>query len=82
DYTSLLAKTYITFKPVDKLKIIPSYQGVFDLHQNQEKTQTTNELCCKRRIIIKEGAFLLNNNRYLCFDESREPVAGRQNREA
>ena len=42
DYTSLLAKTYITFKPVDKLKIIPSYQGVFDLYQNQEKTQTTN----------------------------------------
>ncbi len=42
DYTSLLAKTYITFKPLDKLKIIPSFQGVFDLHQNREKTQTTN----------------------------------------
>ena len=42
DFTSLLAKTNFTFKPVDKLKIIPSFQSVFDLYQNQEKTQTTN----------------------------------------
>ncbi len=41
DFTSLLAKTNFTFKPVDKLKIIPSFQSVFDLYQNQEKTQTT-----------------------------------------
>ncbi|MBW8003870.1 MAG: hypothetical protein FVQ80_18040 [Planctomycetes bacterium] len=41
DFTSLLAKTNITFKPLDKLKIIPSFQSVFDLYQNQEKTQTT-----------------------------------------
>ena len=41
DFTSLLAKTNFTFKPADKLKIIPSFQSVFDLYQNQEKTQTT-----------------------------------------
>ncbi len=42
DFTSLLAKTNSTFKPVDKLKIIPSFQGVFDLYQNQEKTHATH----------------------------------------
>jgi len=41
DFTSLLAKTNFTFKPVDKLKIIPSFQSVFDLYQNEAKTQTT-----------------------------------------
>jgi len=42
DFTSLLAKTNFTFKPADKLKIIPSFQSVFDLYQNEAKTQTTN----------------------------------------
>jgi len=32
--------------------------------------------------IIKKGAFLLNENRYLCFDGSKGPVAGRQKCEA
>jgi len=32
DFTSLLAKTNFTFKPADKLKIIPSFQSVFDLY--------------------------------------------------
>jgi hypothetical protein len=41
DFTSLLAKTNFTFKPVDKLKIIPSFQSVFDLYQNEAKTQST-----------------------------------------
>ena len=41
DFTSLLAKTNFTFKPADKLKIIPSFQSVFDLYQNEAKTQTT-----------------------------------------
>jgi len=30
-----------SFKPADKLKIIPSFQSVFDLYQNEAKTQTT-----------------------------------------
>ena len=39
-----------------------------------------NELCCDGK--KKKGAFQLKENSYLCFDESREPVAGRQKREA
>lgn len=42
DFTSLLARTNFTFKPVDRLKIIPSFQSVFDLYQNSENTQATH----------------------------------------
>jgi len=41
DLTSLLAKTKLTFKVLDQLKLIPSFQGVFDLYENQEKMQAT-----------------------------------------
>ena len=42
DFTSLLAKSNFTFKPLDKLKVIPSFQGVFDLYQNEAKTKQTH----------------------------------------
>ena len=42
DLTSLLAKTSVTIKPLDRLKVIPSFQGVFDLYENREKTQMTH----------------------------------------
>ena len=39
DLTSLRAKTELSFKLLEQLKIIPSFQGVFDLYENQEKKQ-------------------------------------------
>ena len=42
DLTGLLAKTNFTLKPLDKLKLVPSYQGVFDLYQNEVKTKQTH----------------------------------------
>ena len=39
DLTSLLAKTNFTLKPLDGLKLVPSYQSVFDLYQNEVKTK-------------------------------------------
>jgi hypothetical protein len=39
DVTSLRAKTELTFKLLDQLKIIPSFQSVFDLYENREKRQ-------------------------------------------
>lgn len=39
DLTSLRAKTELTFKPLEQLKIIPSFQSVFDLYENPEKVQ-------------------------------------------
>ncbi len=44
DLTSLLAKTNLTFKPLDKLKVIPSFQSVFDLYQNDVKIKQTHTL--------------------------------------
>lgn len=41
DLTSLLAKTELTFKVLDQLKITPSLRGVFDLYQSSEKIQQT-----------------------------------------
>lgn len=41
DLTSLLAKTNVTFKVLDQLKLTPSFQGVFDLYENEEKMQAT-----------------------------------------
>ena len=31
----------MTFKVLDQLKLIPSFQGVFDLYENEEKMQAT-----------------------------------------
>jgi len=39
DLTSLRAKTELTFKLLEQLKMIPSFQGVFDLYENSEKIQ-------------------------------------------
>jgi hypothetical protein len=39
--TSLLARTELALKLLDELKVIPFFQGVFDLYQNQDKTQQT-----------------------------------------
>jgi len=39
--TSLLAKTELTLKVLDQLKLTPSFRGVFDLYRNQEKIQQT-----------------------------------------
>lgn len=41
DLTSLLAKTELTLKVLDQLKLIPSFRGVFDLYRNEEKIQQT-----------------------------------------
>jgi len=39
DLTSLLAKTEFAFRPVDRVKIIPSLRAVFDLYENPAKLQ-------------------------------------------
>lgn len=39
DLTSLRAKTELTFKLLEQLKIIPSFQSVFDLYEDSEKKQ-------------------------------------------
>jgi hypothetical protein len=39
DVTSLRAKTELPVKLLDQLKVIPSFQGVFDLYENPEKRQ-------------------------------------------
>jgi hypothetical protein len=39
DLTSLRVKTELTFKLLDQLKIIPSFQSVLDLYENSEKIQ-------------------------------------------
>jgi hypothetical protein len=39
DLTSLRAKTELTYKLLAQLKIIPSFQSVFDLYENSEKIQ-------------------------------------------
>jgi hypothetical protein len=39
DLTSLRAKTELTFKVLEQLKIIPSFQSVFDLDSNREDSQ-------------------------------------------
>ncbi|UCF96614.1 MAG: hypothetical protein JSV89_15755 [Spirochaetaceae bacterium] len=41
DLISLLAKTELTFKVLQQLKVTPSFRGVFDLYQNQDKRQQT-----------------------------------------
>ena len=41
DLTSLLAKTELTLKVLDQLKLTPSFRGVFDLYRNEEKIQQT-----------------------------------------
>jgi len=41
DYGSYLAKTDMTIKPVDRLKLIPSLQGVWDVHENAQKSAQT-----------------------------------------
>ena len=42
DLTSLLARTNFTFKLFDNsLEVVPSFQGVFDLYENQEKSRQT-----------------------------------------
>jgi hypothetical protein len=42
DLTSLVGKTNFTLKPLDRLKLVPSYQGVFDLYQKEAKTKQTH----------------------------------------
>ena len=42
DLTSFLAKTKFTLKPLDRLKLVPSYQGVFDLYQKEVKTKQSH----------------------------------------
>ena len=44
DMTGLLAKTTFTFKLLEALKIIPSFEGVFDLYENEQKTRQTYTL--------------------------------------
>jgi hypothetical protein len=39
DLTSLRAKTELTFKILEQLKIIPSFQGVFDLDASRQDSQ-------------------------------------------
>jgi hypothetical protein len=39
DLNSLLAKTELTLKVLDQLKLTPSFQGVFDLYRNKGKIQ-------------------------------------------
>jgi hypothetical protein len=41
DITSLLAETALVFKVLDRLKLTPSFQGVFDVYRNHEKTRQT-----------------------------------------
>ena len=41
DYAGLLFNTKFTFKPIDQVKLIPSVKGVYDLHQNQDKSKQT-----------------------------------------
>jgi len=41
DYGTYLAKTDVTIKPLDRLKLIPSLQGVWDVHENTEKSAQT-----------------------------------------
>jgi hypothetical protein len=41
DLISLLAKTELTFRLLDGLKLTPFVQGVFDLYQNRTKAQQT-----------------------------------------
>ena len=41
DITSLLAKTELTLKILDQLKLTPSFRSVFDLYQNESKIQQT-----------------------------------------
>ena len=41
DLSSLSAKTNVTVKLLDALKLTPSVQGVFDLYENEEKTRQT-----------------------------------------
>jgi hypothetical protein len=39
DLTSLRVKTELTYKLLEQLKIIPSFQSLFDLYENSEKIQ-------------------------------------------
>jgi hypothetical protein len=41
DLTSLLAKTELTLKVLDRLKLTPSFRSMFDLYRNKEKIQQT-----------------------------------------
>ena len=41
DYGSYLARTDLTFRPGDRLKLIPSIQGVWDVYRNGEKSAQT-----------------------------------------
>jgi hypothetical protein len=41
DLASLLAKTELTLKVLDQLKLTPSFRSVFDLYRNEEKVQQT-----------------------------------------
>ena len=39
DLTSLRVKTELTYKLLEQLKVIPSFQSLFDLYENSEKIQ-------------------------------------------
>ena len=39
DYTDLMFKTALTFKPVPKLSLIPSFQGTYSLYDDQERSK-------------------------------------------
>jgi len=54
DLTSLLAKTELTFKVLDQMKLIPSFRCVFDLHENPEKA--TNSASTYRGIQTNSAA--------------------------
>jgi len=54
----------------------PGKSSYLDL-QNRERIRMSYVVIKK-----KERSFPAEKNSYLCFDESREPVAGRQRREA
>ena len=41
ELTSLLAKTELTLKVLDQLKLTPSFRSVLDLYRNEEKIQQT-----------------------------------------
>jgi hypothetical protein len=41
DYGSYLAKTDLTIKAADGLKLVPSVQGIWDIYQNPEKSVQT-----------------------------------------
>ena len=44
DLVNIRAKTSLTFKMYKDLKLIPSFQGSFDLHENPEKSSQTYTL--------------------------------------